>query len=216
MKPNNGFKQPIIRQRTRILRPNEFQSLLDGCPKIEFKTMIQALLYTGMRYIELKRFQQHPEWYDGDFIHLPREAVHKDKRTQQERWVRLNNQGRMIIQYFIKYKKKLPSYQSMSQNLSCWALRAGFPEAKVVTKKDKKGNIKKTYVCPVLTSKTFCKTWESWLMFCYPQQIAMITLSQGHTTLTSLQHYVNMPFTEADRIEIMNFIQGWMPNDSRY
>jgi len=212
----NGFKQPIIRQKTRILRPDEYQKLLDGCPKIEFKTMIQAMLYTGMRYIELKRFQQHPEWFDGDFIHLPCEASKKVKRKQQERWVRLNNQGRMIIQYFMKYKKPLPSYQSMSQNLSCWALRAGFPEAHIKKIKLKNGEIKKLYVCPGLSVKTFRKSWESWLMFCHPQQIAMITLSQGHTTLTSLQHYVNMPFTESDRNEILQYIQGWMPNETRY
>jgi len=213
----NGFKQPIIRQKTRILRPIEYERLLEGCPKIEFKTMIQALLYTGMRYVELKRFQQHPEWYDGDFIHLPREASLKEKRTQPERWVRLNTQGRMIVQYFLKYRKKLPSYQSMSQNLGCWALRAGFPEAKIIEKINKKtGQIKKINSCPGLSVKSFRKTWESWLMFCYPQKIAMITLSQGHTTLTSLQHYVNMPFTESNRLEILNYIQGWMPNDSRY
>lgn len=192
-----NFKQPIIRQRTRIFRPDEYQAILDGCPKIEYKTMLQALLYTGMRFIEMKRFQKHPEWFDGDFIHLPREASLKQKRTQQERWVRLNNQGRMIIQYFVKNKKPLPSYQSWSENLRCWCSHAGLD--------------------PIgMSSKTTRKTWESWLMFCHPQNIAMITLSQGHTTLTSLQHYVNMPFTESDRMEILNYIQGWMPNDSRY
>jgi len=154
-------------------------------------------MYTGMRYIEMKRFQKHPEWYDGDFIHLPREAVLKTKRTQQERWVRLNNQGRMIIQYFVKVKTPLPTYVSWNMNLKCWARRAGL---------DEQG----------MSVKSTRKTWESWLMFCHPQHIAMITLSQGHTTLTSLQHYVNMPFTESDRIEILNYVQGWMPNDTRY
>ena len=196
MKPNMEFKNPIIRQRTRILRPNEYEALLKGCAKIEYKTMLQALLYTGMRYIEMKRFQQHPYWYDGDFIHLPREATLKKKRTQIERWVRLNNQGRMAIQYFIKNKKPLPTYISFNANLKCWAKRAGLN--------------------PIgMSVKTTRKTWESWLMFCYPQQIAMITLSQGHTALTSLQHYINMPFTESDRLEIQNYVQGWMPNEGR-
>lgn len=191
------FKKPIIRQKTRIFRPVEFQALLEGCAKIDYKTILQGLLYSGMRYIEMKRFQKHPEWYDGDFIHLPKEANFKEKRTQQERWVRLNNQGRMIIQYFMKIKTKMPSYQSWNENMKCWCRRARLD--------------------PIGASvKSTRKTWESWLMFCHPQQIAMITLSQGHTTLTSLQHYVNMPFTESDRLEMMSYIQGWMPNETRY
>ena len=191
------FKKPIIRQGTRILRPKEFEVLLDGCPKIDYKTMLQALLYTGMRYIEMQRFQKNLDWFDGDFIHLPQEASKKKLRTQRERWVRLNNQGKIIIQYFVKLEKKIPSYQSWNENMKCWSRRCGL---------DPTG----------MSVKTTRKTWESWLMFNHPTQIALITLSQGHTALTSLQHYVNMPFTESDRIEIMNYIQGWIPNDSRY
>lgn len=188
------FKKPIIRQNTRILRPNEFKALVDGCPKIEYKTLLQALLYTGMRYIEMKKFQKHPEWFDGDFIHLPREADRKKKRRQKGRYVRLNNQGKMVIQYFMKTNKSLPSYQSWTENLKCWSRRA---------KLDPLG----------MSVKTTRKTWESWLMFAYPTQIAMITLSQGHTSLISLEHYVNMPFTEADAIGIRDYIQGWKPKD---
>ena len=191
---NEEFKKPIIRQNTRILRPNEFKALLDGCPKIEYKTLLQSLLYTGMRDIEMKRFQSHPDWYDGDFIHLPQEASRKKKRKQRERWVRLNNQGKMIIEYFIKTNTRLPSYQSWSENLRCWCRRANL---------DSLG----------MSVKITRKTWESWLMFSYPTQIAMITLSQGHTALTSLEHYVNMPFTESDRVEIRNYVQGWMPKN---
>jgi len=137
------FKTPIIRQNTRILRPKEFEALLVGCPKIEYKTMLQALMYTGMRYIEMKRFQKHPEWFDGDFVHLSEEASKKKKRTQKERWVRLNNQGKIIIQFFVKLEKSLPTYQSWIENLRCWASRVNL---------DPKG----------INVKTTRKTWESW------------------------------------------------------
>lgn len=188
---NVDFKKPIIRMGTRIFRPNEFKALLDGCPKIEYKTMLQALLYTGSRYVELQRFQRCPSWFDGDFIHLPKEASRKKKRTQKERWVRLNNQGKMIVQYFLQIKKPVPSYQSWNDNLRCWAKRANL---------DTEG----------LSVKSTRKTWESWLMFIYPSQMASITLSQGHTQITSLEHYVNMPFTETDRIGIKNYVEGWI------
>ena len=111
----------------------------------------------------------------------------------------------MIIQYFSQVKTPLPNYQSWNENLACWAYKAGFPEAEI-----RERNGKKYHVCKGLSVKSTRKTWESWLMFNYPQHIATITLSQGHTQITSLQHYVNMPFTEADRIEIHNYVEGWI------
>jgi integrase len=208
---HEDFKKPIIRMGTRILRPKEWKALVEACPKIEYKTILQALLFTGMRYIEMQRFQKYPSWFDGDFVHLPQEASRKKLRTQRERWVRLNNQGKMVVQYFNQIKTPMPSYQSWNENLACWASRAGFPEAEIKERVNKiTGEVKKVHVCPGLSVKTTRKTWESWLMFYYPPQIAMITLSQGHTQITSLQHYVNMPFTESDRIEIRNYVEGWI------
>jgi len=154
--------------------------------------MLQALLFTGMRYIEMKRFQSYPSWFDGDFIHLPRDvAMKKKQRRQMERWVRLNNQGKMIIQYFLSIDKALPSYQSWSENLRCWCRRA---------------NLDSEFV----NSKSTRKTWESWLLFFYPTRILDVTSSQGHTQTTSLQHYCNMPFTERDKLEIKNYVEGWV------
>src|SRR4030042_4736373 len=68
---------PLGRERTRILRPCEYKILYNAVPKKEFKTSLNALLLTGMRYIEMQRFQKHPEWFDDMFIHLPEEAVLK-------------------------------------------------------------------------------------------------------------------------------------------
>ena len=191
MYSNEDFKRPIIRMGTRILRPKEFKQLLSGCPKTDYRTMLQCLLYTGVRYIELKRFQSFPSWFDGDFLHLPHEASRKKMRTQRERWVRLNQPGKMIVEYFTKIKTPVPTYVSFNANLKCWAKRSGL---------DPTG----------LSVKTTRKTWESWLMFYYPQQVASITLSQGHTAITSIQHYVNMPFTETDKLEMKNYVEGWI------
>jgi len=179
----------IIRQGIRILRPSEFRGLLRGCKKTEYRTMLQALLYSGMRYVELKALKKHPEWFDGEFIHIPYEK--KKKRSQPERWVRLNQPGKMIIEYYLNLKRSLPSYQSWTANLRCWAKRGGISE---------KG----------LSAKTTRKTWESWLMFYYPDQITLITLSQGHNEITSLRHYLNLPFTENDRMEMKNYVEGWI------
>ena len=199
------FRKPILKgkvtinkktgkqydNRIRIFRPSEFEKFIKGCPKVEYQTIMEALLYTGTRYVELQRVQENPDWFDGQFLHLPYNAVHKTKRTQNERWVRLNQQGCTTIKFFLRLKEKLPSYQSWSANMKRWAYNVGM-ETKW------------------LSSKCTRKTWESWLMFYYPNQLPAIALSQGHTQLTSLQHYVNLPFSEGDRNEMKKYVEGWI------
>lgn len=201
----NDFKRPIVKgrvtvnkktgkeydNRIRIFRPGEFERLLKGCKKVEYQTMLEALLYTGVRYVELQRVQENPDWFDGDFLHMPYDAVHKNKRTQYERWVRLNQQGRTTLKFFLRLDTKMPSYQSWSMNMKRWARNVGMGQQ-------------------WLSSKCTRKTWESWLMFYYPNQLPAIALSQGHTTLTSLQHYANLPFSEADRNEMKKYVGGWI------
>ena len=75
--------------------------------------------------------------------------------------------------------------------MKCWGRRGGITELG-------------------LSSKCTRKTYESWLMFYYGQnRMAEIALSQGHDTLTSLNHYLNMPFTQVDRLEMQPLIEGW-------
>ena len=190
----DDFKKPIIKNDTRIFRPYEWQKVLYGCPKIELRTMLEALLYTGMRYIEMKRLQEHPEWFDGDFVHLSELAQKKVKRKQKERWVRLNSQGKMVVRYFLNGQKKIPSYQTWNENVRTWARRGGLQNLEGIC------------------CKCTRKTWESWLLFYYPTRIFDITTSQGHTQTISIQHYVNMPFTERDQLEIKGFVEGWVPD----
>ena len=193
----NELKQEIIRQGVRILRPSEYEAVLKGCTKKHHRTMLQTLLYTGMRYIELQRFQEYPSWFTGDFIHLPKMADRKVKRTQPERWVRLNQQGRMIVEYFLQLDEELPAYQNWRDNMRRWASNGGVSTEGMGV-------------------KTTRKTWESWLMFYYPGFMADITLSQGHDTITSIQHYLNMPFTEVDHLQMKNYVEGWRPDPHRF
>ena len=192
------FKTPILKGKsdkfsTRIFRPYEVERLLKyGIMKPHHKIMFRALLYTGMRYVEMQRFQKYPGWFDGDFIHLPNfRASRKEKRKQPERWVRLNNQGKMAIELFCNLEQKLPGYKGWNKNLTTWCERAEL---------DTRG----------VSAKTTRKTWESWLMFNYPTRIMDIVGSQGHTQTISIQHYCNMPFTERDKVEIQKYVEGWV------
>jgi len=198
MKNIEDFKRPILKGKnegtsTRVFRPYEVERLLKyGIIKPRHKTMFRALLYTGMRYVEMQRFQKYPEWFDGDFIHLPNhKASRKHKRKQPDRWVRLNNQGKMVIELFCNLTEDLPTYKGWNKNLKTWCKRAEIEDRGV-------------------SAKSTRKTWESWLMFTYPTRILDIVGSQGHTTTISIQHYCNMPFTERDKVEIVKYVEGWV------
>jgi len=181
----------IIIENTRVLRPNEVTALIEHIPKRTHEIQFKALLLTGMRYVEMQRFYDHPEWFDGKFIHLPEIAMKKAKRKQKERWIRLNPLGREIIRAFTGLEKNLPTWQTWGENLRRWAVNANLDPS-------------------ALSPKTTRKTWESWLVFYYPQHLTHIVLSQGHTTLTSIQHYLNMPFTEGDKPAMREFVEGWI------
>jgi hypothetical protein len=50
---------------------------------------------------------------------------------------------------------------------------------------------------------------ESWLLFSFPDKAMEIARSQGHTELTQLRHYANLPFLDKDREEMKEFVVGW-------
>lgn len=182
---------PLSRQNTRILRPWECQALISAIPKNEYQTMFKALLYSGMRYIEVQRFQDHPEWFDGVFIHLPILAVKKKKRKQRERTVHLSAAGKEVMHAFTNIESPLPGYTSWIEDLKRWAELA---------------NISPTELGP----KTTRKTYESWLVTYFPNWTLQIAMSQGHTTDTAMRHYLNLGFIEADKLEMKDFVEGWI------
>jgi integrase len=61
----------------------------------------------------------------------------------------------------------------------------------------------------MICAKTFRKTWESWLLITYPHRSLEIALSQGHTQLTQLNYYANLPFTDQDKEDMKEFVMGW-------
>ena len=183
--------QPIIVNGTRILRPSEANTLIKSIAKRKHETQFKALLLSGMRYIEVQRLYDHPEWFDGGFIHLPDMAIKKAKRRQKERWVRLTPLAREVVKNFLECGSNLPSWQTWRENLHRWARNAHL---------DTSG----------LTVKTGRKSYESWLVYYYDNKLTNIVLSQGHTVLTAIQHYINMPFTEEDKRGMREFVEGWI------
>jgi hypothetical protein len=178
--------------KVRVLRPDEYEALRLASAKPDHMVQMDLLLLGGFRYIEARRFHDNPDWFDGNFVFLPRGAMLKAKALQAERNVRLSRLGKEIVPLFSKVKN-LPTPETWRENLERWAAKAGLD--------------------PVgLGPKTTRKTWESWLMFTYSQNPTAwltITQSQGHTADTSLHHYLNMPFLQADLERMRPWVEGY-------
>lgn len=183
------MSQPILKSGVRVLRAEEFEALRAGGMGESEKVQMDALLYTGMRYIEAVRLHESPQWFDPrGFVFLPKEAVLKSQRHQLERWVKLNERGRIILPIYLQ-GRRLPSWQVWADRLKRAADRSNL---------DHYG----------LGPKTFRKTWESWLVASYPNRLTEILLSQGHTAITSVGHYLNMPFLQEDKDRIRPYVEG--------
>ena len=185
----SGMPKPILKSDVRILRPTEYERFREGARTLENQTRSDALLLTGLRYVEAQRLQSNHDWVDGRFIHLPALAQRKTKRTQKERWVRLSSKDATLLPFLFK-TKPLPTWKGWTQNLERWATNAGL---------DSVG----------LGPKTLRKTWESWLVSSYPERVLEVFLSQGHTQMTALSHYLGLPFTQADKDAMLEYVSGW-------
>jgi integrase len=182
-------RRNLIRSNVKILTPAEVRALIQAIPKLDYKIMFKALLYSGMRYVEMQRFQEHPEWFDGQTIHISR--LGKKKAKLKEREVHLSSAGKEVIFAFINLKKKLPEYSSWKDDLVRWAKDANISDF------DKVG------------PKATRKTYESWLIMYFPHFAIQVTMSQGHTTTTAIQHYLNLSFTSQEKAEMKDFVEGW-------
>lgn len=186
------IKKPnVTKMRTRILRPHEYMQLRSFANS-SYRSLFDAALLTGMRVVELRLFLDHPEWFDGEFIHIPRVAIKKHKATVKQRWVHLSIKGRTVMENLHRniYPGKIPTEQAIIKYLKTCADKADIGA---------KG----------INMKMFRKTYESWLISSYPDRKEEIFLSQGHDSLTALRHYVNLPFSEADKIDMKEWVEGW-------
>jgi len=48
------------------------------------------------------------------------------------------------------------------------------------------------------------------MVMSYPERVLEVFLSQGHSEMTSLTHYLNLPFTEVDRLQMKDWVLGWV------
>lgn len=182
--------EPILVTKTRVLGPYESDTLREEIPKKYLQTIYDVCLWSGMRYVEVQRFWEHPEWWQlgRKAIHLPEMAQRKAKRKQKERYIHpVPPQLENVINYFHDNPKP-PSQNSWNEDLQRWAKNSGL---------DPKG----------ISSKSTRKSIESW-MISADIPLHIVCLRQGHDSLTSMRHYQGLPFSEPERVEIRRRLAG--------
>ena len=181
-------------QNVRVFRPWEAKKFIKSIPKKEHKINFEALLYSGMRYVEAQRLLELPSMFEPNNhrIHLNSYAIRKKKIKIKERYVILNPIGVRVIEAFIEQNHQLPNYGAWRKNLRRWAHYAGIDDRR-------------------LSPKTTRKTYEGWLVTNYPLMTNIVFISQGHSDMIALRHYVTLPFSPQDKLDMKEFVYGWEP-----
>jgi integrase len=191
----------ILKQGARILSPNDYEALRAQMPRY-YQIICDAALLSGMRPVELSRFQ--PSWYRASrrVIELPDGACLKDKCLYKNRTIKLSLAGcdafDRLVNEKVKFKgKEIPAYEKIPQ-------RVAFRDALI-------RYAKLAGIGPEgMTEKMFRKTLVSWLVACYPEKQAYIQASMGHNQDTIVQNYLGIVFTR-DQIESIRtkYLNEW-------
>jgi len=193
------MQNPIMVTNVRILRPWEY-AILRSELSPDQQIISDSLLLTGMRYAELQRFRNAPDWLDAESgtIHLPEWAMQKGRKlsrnVQRERFVRLSIRARGVIPNL--FRVDVPGRVAFDQMLKRKAVKA---------------HLKHEEFSPDgISQKTFRKTAASWLRIYYPSFMDHIFLSMGHSKITELRHYLGIPFSDRDKYEMREWMEGWI------
>jgi len=202
----------ILKTGVRVLTPAEYRSLEAQITKPSIKKLVRALLLSGMRYAEILRLKGSPHDFDPERRTIYVKAG-KTRTSKRERYVHLNDAGVQAIgEYLADERTAYPSSTVMGLNLQAWAKAAALSAAPTLegaiieagaNAGDERNNVWG------LSVKSFRKSWESWLVATCPEKMALIALSQGHETETGMAHYMGISFTQAERAEIREMVQGW-------
>ena len=175
----------------RVLTVEEYLKLKNAILKDDYKIILDVLMITGMRYVEVCRLYETPEWYNErrNLIHLPAEAQRKHERRQSERTItNLPGMFNLMMRMFFNGKKP-PVESSWNRDLQRWSVKAGLNPYGI-------------------SCKTSRKSLESWLIAAGVQE-STVCLRQGHTTLVSMLHYQNLAFSEDERRDIKSQLTAW-------
>ena len=171
----------------------EYKAIWNASKKFQNQIVLDCMLLTAGRLTELREMQINRQWFDftNNSIHVKEHKIKRMERGVLDRYIHLSIKGSVIVQTFLHNGFKIPSYPTIQENLRRWATASGISTES-------------------LSAKTFRKTYESWLVFSFPEKSLSILQSTGHTQSVALSHYLNMPFTEKDKLEMSEYVTGWL------
>ncbi len=182
-----------IGQKIRIISPQDYDSMVSVIDKPYLATIFNVAMWTGMRYEEIRRLYDHPEWVmkGRGAVHLNPQAQKKVKRKALERHVPIPPQIESELKYFFNNQGP-PTLQTWDVNLKRWARKACIG-VEGISSKITRASLETWMVTAGLDDRSIC-------------------LRQGHNSITSLNHYQALPnlFTEAERLEIKKRMAGWI------
>lgn len=174
---------------TKVLTVEQYDIFLKCVPDWAVP-IFEVNSITGLRYIELQRLHENPNWYikDRNQIILPKEAQKKVKQKLVKRTVdKLPSTFNYIFKEFIEGKKP-PERSSWNRGLQRWSIKAGIE--------------------PKVGVKTSRKTIESWMLKAGIPEIEIYG-RQGHDPVTSLRHYQSLSFTDYELRDIKKRLTEW-------
>jgi len=183
---DNGL---VTSDGTKVLTVEEYDKFINTL-KDRHRVMFEVSTITGVRYIELQRLHDHPEWYirHRNQIILPPEAQLKPKTIAPKRTVdKLPSTFYYMFKDFIEGQRP-PHRVNWYNNLKRWSENAGIE--------------------PKIGPKTPRKTIESWMLKSGIPEIEVYS-RQGHDLLTSLKHYQSLSFTDYEARGIKKRLTEW-------
>lgn len=174
---------------TKVLTVQEYDKLVSAMPS-KLRVIFELAIITGLRYVELQRLYDNPQWYNQgrNQIILPKSAQKKVKQKQGTRSIdKLPSTFSYMFTAF-KDGKKPPEQSSWNRDLQRYS--------------------EKACISPKVNPKTSRKTIESWMLKAGIPEIEIYS-RQGHDPITSLRHYQSLSFTDYELRDIKKRLTEW-------
>jgi len=174
---------------TKVLTVQEYDKFKGSVHKTA-KALFELSVITGMRYVEIQRLYDNPEWYFElrNQIILPKEAQQKVKQKQIKRTIdKLPSTFPYIFNEFQRGRKP-PELSAWNRDLKRWSDIAG--------------------ITPKVSPKTSRKTIESWMLKAGIPEYEIYS-RQGHDPVTSMRHYQSLSFTDYEMRDIEKRLTEW-------
>jgi hypothetical protein len=169
---------------SQILTPTKWEILHKNLNPY-YQIFGEALLFSGLRPTELRRYADNSHWRQSNKIVLP-----EIKNKQIPRVIPLSNEGRYAMEVF-----------DLTMNTSGVRARENVHQALVRAVKRVNGDF-----APIgINESMFRETWIAWLVACYPEKWDEI---RSHMSCEP-EEYKEITFDKKELASARKYTEGW-------